>query len=97
MSHLLVRQKVADFRHWKRAYDAHRPARESATLHEIALFHDQEEPDNIHVLFKVGDSEKVRAFIASEDLRETMRTAGVIDTPSIHFLTAASAAKLPSN
>jgi len=38
------------------------------------------------VVFDTEDTKKARDFAASADLKEAMKQAGVLDTPTIYFL-----------
>ena len=38
------------------------------------------------LLLEIEDVDRARAFSESDDLRETMQKAGVIDKPDIYFL-----------
>jgi uncharacterized protein YeaO (DUF488 family) len=86
--YLLVRHKVRDFSEWKRSYDAHQSMREAAGLTEQQLLHGSEDPNEVTVLFQAKDPTRAHAFVESADLRDTMRQAGVVDTPDIYFLSS---------
>jgi hypothetical protein len=87
MNYVLVRHKVADFSKWKPVYDAHLPARQAAGAKELHLLRNIDDPNEAVILFEVEDLQKAREFSASDDLRERMQEAGVIDKPDIYFLT----------
>ena len=87
MNYLLVLHKVADFSKWKPVYDAHLPARQAAGAKELHLLRNIDDPNETVILFEVEDLQKAREFSASDDLRERMQEAGVIDKPDIYFLT----------
>lgn len=84
---MLVRHKVKDFSDWKAGYDAHAPKRDEAGLAEQYLLRGADDPDEVVMLFEAQDIARAKAFAESADLRETMRTVGVVDKPDIHFLT----------
>ena len=86
MPYLLVRHKVRDFSTWKTAYDAHLPAREAAGLRELHLLRNVEDTTEVVLLFETEDLGKARTFARSEDLRQAMEKAGVVDQPDICFL-----------
>jgi heme-degrading monooxygenase HmoA len=86
MPYLLVRHKVSDFSKWKAAYDSHSQARQAAGLKEEHLLRNTEDPHEVIILFAAKDLEKAKEFAASQDLREAMQNAGVIDKPDIYFL-----------
>lgn len=85
-SYMLVRHKVEDFPKWKTTYDAHRPMRDAAGLTELHLFHNEQDKNEVIVLFKAQSLDDAKGFASSEDLRETMQNAGVIDKPDIYFM-----------
>ena len=84
--HLLVRHKVTDFAKWKPVYDDHFAARQKAGLKEVHLLRNVENPNEVILLFAVEDTEKAKAFAASDDLRQVMQKAGVSDRPDVYFL-----------
>ena len=86
MPYLLVRHKVAEFSKWKRAYDAHSPARQKAGLKEEHLLRNIDDPNEGVLLFEAKDLQKAKEFGASAGLREAMQNAGVVAKPDIYFL-----------
>ena len=86
MIHMLIRHKVADFAKWKPVYDAHLSARQEAGLKEEHLFRNADDPNEVLLLFSGDDIDKAKAFIASDDVRQTMQKAGVSDRPDVYFL-----------
>lgn len=85
-TYMLVRHKVRDFSEWKRGYDEHLPKRNDADLTEKYLLHNDQDPNEVIVLFEAPDLDKAKAFASSDDLHETMKRVGVIDKPDIYFL-----------
>lgn len=86
MAYLLVRHKVADFGKWKPVYDAHQSARAAASLRDRLILRGLDNPNDVVILFEVGDVAKARAFTSSADLKTAMQNAGVVDKPEIQFL-----------
>jgi len=86
-AYLLVRHKVRDFETWKSAYDAHRPKRDQAGLTEEHLLRGASDANEVILLFRAADIGRAKAFAESNDLRDTMAKAGVIDRADIYFLT----------
>lgn len=87
MNYLLIHHKVADFAHWKGAYDSHLSARQQAGLTEIKLLHHINDANDVVVLFEAADVTRAKAFSESDDLRAKMQEAGVVGLPEILFLT----------
>ena len=86
MAYLLIRHKVADFAKWKPVYDAHQSARAAASLRDRLILRGLDKPNEVVLLFEVGDVAKARAFTSSADLKGAMQSAGVVDKPDVHFL-----------
>jgi hypothetical protein len=86
VAYLLVRHKVADFAKWKPAYDAHQSARAAASLRDRLVLRGIDNPNEIVLLFEIGDLAKARTFMTSTSLRDVMQSAGVVDKPDIYFL-----------
>ena len=86
LTYLLVRHKVRDYAVWKKGYDLHLPKRIEAGLTEKNLFRNDNDPNEVIILFEAVDIARARKFVESSDLREIMEKAGVIDKPDIFFL-----------
>jgi hypothetical protein len=82
---LIISHGVADFDAWKAKYDEHASARAEANLSDWALLTGRDNPNMVTIIFKVGDMEAAKAFIASEDLKSKMAEAGVEGEPSLQF------------
>jgi hypothetical protein len=85
---MVVRHKVQDFRIWKDAFDAHAPVRLAAGLSNARLFCSTDDANEVFIVFDVADINKAKAFAASEEVREAMANAGVVDKPDVSFLNA---------
>lgn len=86
MGHLFIRHKVEDFEQWRLVYDDDRSARETAGLEELFLWHNQDDPSEVVLLFEIADVAKARNFTESPDLQEKMEAGGVLTTPEVLFL-----------
>jgi len=86
MPYLLVRQKVADYEKWKSAFDAHSLTRQTNGSRGGQLFRGASDPNEVILLLEWDVLEKARQFAQSEELREEMQQAGVVDHPTIYFL-----------
>ncbi|MFQ5924694.1 MAG: antibiotic biosynthesis monooxygenase family protein [Dehalococcoidia bacterium] len=86
MPYILVRHKVADYAKWKPLFDEHGAARKAAGSKGGHLFRNADDPNELLILVEGDDLEKMRQFIQSEDLRETMQRGGVSDRPDVYFL-----------
>lgn len=86
MTLLIVRHKVDAFATWKKAYDAHAGARTAGGLGKGRVTCSVDDPNEVVLIFDVADLEKAKAFCASNELKSTMQSAGVIDKPDLYFL-----------
>lgn len=83
---VLVRHKVRNFTEWKKGFDAHQPKRAEARLIDRHVLQSADDPNNVYVLFEAEDMDRAKKFADSEDLKQTMQKAGVVDRPDIQFL-----------
>ncbi len=86
MPYLLVRQKVTDYEQWKSAFDAHSVIRQANGSRGGQLFRSTSDPKELVVLLEWDVLERARQFAQSEEFREVMQRAGVVDQPDIYFL-----------
>ena len=83
---LIIRSTVADFDVWKPAFDKHESKRKDATLGLVSLLRGLENDKDITVIFSVGDVNKAKALLSSDDLKQAMNDAGVVaSSVNIYF------------
>ena len=86
MTYLLVRAKFEEFAKWKPIFDEHGAARKASGSKGGYLFRNANDPNELIVLFEWDNLEKARQFAQSDDLRERMQQAGLMDRPDVYFL-----------
>lgn len=86
MTHMLCRNRVADFAGWKRVFDSHAEAHREAGLKLIQLWRSIDDPNNVFFLFEVSSIEKARSFLSAPAASKARQSSGVIDGPDIYFL-----------
>jgi len=86
MNYVIIRHKIAGFGKWKPIYDAHASARAAAGLKEERLLRNVDNPNEVVLLFSAQDLNKAKEFAGSDDLRQKMQQAGVLDKPDVWFL-----------
>lgn len=86
MPYLLIRQNVADYEQWKLAFDSHSVTRQANGSRGGHLFRNASDPNELVILLEWDVLEKARQFAQSEELREVMQRAGVVDHPAVSFL-----------
>jgi heme-degrading monooxygenase HmoA len=86
MAYLLVRHKVEDYAKWKPIFDEHGKARKAGGSKGGYLFRNANDPSELIILFEWDSLDKAQQFAQSDDLREAMQRAGVMDRPDVYFL-----------
>ena len=86
MPALFIHHKVADYAAWKPHFDAHALTRRANGCEGGRVFRRANDPNDVVVLLEWDDLERARLFADSDDLREAMTRAGVIDLPEIWLL-----------
>jgi hypothetical protein len=84
---VLVHHEVADYTAWKAAFDSGFDWRRKNGEHSCRIFHSAENVNDLTLLFEWESLEKARAFIASDELKTKMASAGVKGSPRVDFLT----------
>lgn len=85
MATLFVRHDVADFGHWRQAYDDFDDERASMGVTGHGVFQEDGNPNNVTVYHEFESMDSARTFASSPRLQEVMRAAGVQGEPVIWF------------
>ena len=85
MATLFVRQHVADYTAWRRAYDAFAPMQKKGGVIEESVYQAFDDPTDVTVTHEFATIEAAQAFAGSADLREAMQAAGLVGAPTIWF------------
>jgi heme-degrading monooxygenase HmoA len=86
MPALLIRLRVADYPAWKRVFDEHGPIRWSNGCRGGQVFRSSDDRDELVILLTWDDSRRARLYSQSDEFRESMKGAGVIDAPDMWIL-----------
>ena len=86
MVHIIIRHKVADYSRWKDAFDAHLSTRKAAGETDYRVLQSVDDPREVTLFLDWDSLERARRFAGSEDLKQAMQKAGVVDKPDIYFL-----------
>ncbi len=86
MPFVFARHKVRDYAAWKVHFDAFRETRRAAGERAYKLFHSENDPNDIHMMFKFDNFDSARAFLESPELAAAMEAAGVLEPPDIVFV-----------
>jgi hypothetical protein len=86
MGMLIVRHKVKDYGKWRPVFDRHASAQKSASLANPRVFRSSDDPNEVVIFFTTSHIAKAKDFVSSPDLKSTMSSAGVLDSPTFYFL-----------
>lgn len=86
MAYLLIRHEIRDYANWKAAFDAFSETRRASGEKSYQIFHPDNNPKNLWLLFEWDNMDNARKFMENPDLKETMDAAGVVEAPEVFFL-----------
>jgi len=86
MVHTIVRHKVADYGKWKQVFDSFLNHRLAGGETGSRVFQSVDDPRDVTVITDWENAEHARRFMASDDLRTAMKSAGVLGDPDISFV-----------
>ena len=84
-----VRHRVRDYAAWREVYDGFAEVQRAGGVRAQAVYRSADDPNDVMVTHDFDDLETARAFLASPDLKDAMRRAGVEGEPTL-FLGAES-------
>ena len=87
MINVLIHNEVADYTAWKAAFDSAFDWRHKNGECGCRIFRSAGNVNDITVFFEWESLEKARTFIASEELKAKMASAGVKNQPRVELLT----------
>jgi hypothetical protein len=83
---LLIHHEVANYTAWKAAFDSTLDWRRRNGETACRIFQNAGKANEVNLLLEWESLEKARAFIASDELKAKMESAGVKGSPQIDFL-----------
>jgi hypothetical protein len=88
--YLSVNATVSSFETFRKGYAMDAADRQAASLTDLAVLQKAEEPNELFLLWSVGDVARAAAFLASPELAaHQVKHAGVVGKPEARFWTAA--------
>lgn len=88
MAYVLIRHKVANYAKWKKAVRACAAWRKAGGELSFQVFRASAAPNDLTVICRWASAERARKFVASAELRQRMRDAGVVGKPEVRFFKA---------
>ena len=86
MIYVMAIQKIKDYDKWKKIFDDHGAVRKANCSKGALIYHDLNDPNRLVVITEWENMEDAKNFSSSEDLKITMKNAGVIGLPELHYL-----------
>ncbi len=83
---MLIRHKVEDYDAWKLVFDEDELTRRANGSQGGRIYRGADDPHEVVILLEWDDLERARLFADSDDLREVLTRAGVMDQPDIWLL-----------
>ena len=85
MPYVFARHKVADYKAWKKVFDSFKETRKKGGEKSYHIFHSQDDPNDLHMMFEWESFEKAESFLDSDELKDAMEEGGVLEQPFIEF------------
>ena len=82
---MFVRHGVEEYAKWRQVYDQFDARRKELGVKSDSVHRGDVDPNAITVVHGFADMSAAKEFAASDDLRQTMREAGVQGHPDIWF------------
>ena len=86
MANLFIRHQVKDYTTWKTTFDGFIETRRAGGEKSYQIFHPDDDPNNLLLLFEWDNLANARTFMANPELKAAMSEAGVVDAPRTYFL-----------
>jgi hypothetical protein len=86
MINVLIHHEVADYMAWKAAFDSAFDWRHKNGELSCRIFRSAGNVNDLTLFFEWESLEKARAFVASDELKAKMASAGVKGSPRVDFL-----------
>lgn len=94
MTYILMRQQVADFNNWKRAFDEFVEYRRIGGEITYQIFHPNDQPNELILLFQWESIDSAREFLDSNSVKLNRMQSGVSKQVEIQFLEMIEKGKL---
>ena len=89
MTSLLVKFKVQDFVAWKAMYDGNSANRAANGMGVSQVFQTSDDTNKVVLVYPITDTEKARAYMDSDDLKQLQQRGGVIPPAEVTWLNEA--------
>ncbi|MFD1095985.1 hypothetical protein [Salegentibacter chungangensis] len=86
MAVAILSHKVKDYKNWKPFYEKDVKRRESAGIQEIFVGQQKEDPNNVYMIWRIGDPGKIQKMLDDPELKKVMDEAGVQSRPQVTII-----------
>jgi hypothetical protein len=86
---VFIHHEVADYAAWRKVYNSFRATQRRMGVTAQAVYQSVDNPNDVVVTHDFATAEQAKAFLASDDLKKAMQTAGVKGPPQIWITTRA--------
>ena len=85
MSYVIIRHKVADYGKWKRAVNSFAKFRKASGETSFHVLRGSKNPNDLTVCCCWDNTNRLKKFIKSKELRKAMKEAGVSSKPDVAY------------
>ena len=79
MLYMICRNKVKDFKHWKKVFDSHPETYQHVGIKLVNMWQVEDDPNNVFFMFSVESKEKALTFVNAPESAQAGVEAGVIN------------------
>jgi hypothetical protein len=87
-TYMMIHEKVANFDKWKAHFFAHHEemSHQDMGMQLESVYHGMDKPNDVYLVMKITDMNKVKEHMKSPDLKKSMKEAGVKGKPDAFML-----------
>ena len=89
MASIIIHHSVKDYAIWKKVFDSGTNLRTSSGVLSTQVYREASDPNKITVITKWNSLANAQNFAQSPELKADLEKAGVMGTPTVHFLNEA--------
>ncbi len=86
MTYLLAIQKIKDYDKWKPIFDEHGDDRKEMGSMGATVLRSTRDPNELVIITEWENIDAAKKFASSKNLKTSMKRAGVIGLPELHYL-----------
>lgn len=78
MTTMFLRHKVGDYDAWRKEYSKYGDFQKASGIRSATVYRGEDDPNDVTVSHEFASVDAARAFIANNDLKAAMKSAGVV-------------------